>query len=132
MDDFFASILLIILCVVIIVAINKENKTIGLCASIALGIIVIIYVYPYLSQIISFINIFTNKIGAENKEWIAIVIKVSVIALLGEWIITICKDAGENTLSLKVEVAVKIIIVVISIPILTKLIELLLSLLSEV
>ena len=132
MDDFFASMLLIILCVVIIVAINKENKTIGLCASIVLGIIVIIYVYPYLLQIITFINNFISKIGTENKDWIAIVLKVSAMALLGEWIITICKDAGENSLSLKVEVAIKVLIVAISIPILTKLIELLLSLLSEV
>ena len=53
------------------------------------------------------------------------------IAILTEFAISICKDAGENAIASKVEIGSKVIIISLSVPIISNLLEVILKLMPK-
>lgn len=64
-----------------------------------------------------------------NMQFISILIKITGIAFLSEFAVSICKDSGEAAIASKVELGSKIIIISMSIPIITSLFEIILKIL---
>ena len=64
-----------------------------------------------------------------NKEFITLLIKITGIAILTEFAVSICKDSGESAIANKIDLGGKIIIISISIPIITALLELVINIL---
>ena len=58
-----------------------------------------------------------------NKEFFRILLKITGIAYLVEFASNMCKDAGESAISSKIELAGKLLIVTLSIPIISTLVE---------
>ncbi|HCC04075.1 MAG TPA: stage III sporulation protein AD, partial [Clostridiales bacterium] len=58
-------------------------------------------------------------------------IKMTGIALLAEFAISICKDAGESSLANKVELGSKAIVISMSIPIIHNLLEIIINLMPN-
>ena len=66
-----------------------------------------------------------------NSTFIALLIKITGIAFLSEFAVSICKDSGEGAIASKIEIGSKIIIVSMSIPIISALLEILLKILPK-
>ncbi|MBR3255770.1 MAG: stage III sporulation protein AD [Clostridia bacterium] len=64
-----------------------------------------------------------------NTKFITLLIKITGIAFLSEFAVSICKDSGESAIASKIELGSKILIVSMSVPILTSLLELVLKIL---
>lgn len=64
-----------------------------------------------------------------GKEYFPIIIKVLVVAYFADFTAQLCNDAGEHSIGSKVELAGKIIIFYISLPILVSILELVNSIL---
>lgn len=64
-----------------------------------------------------------------NKEFIGLLIKITGIAFLSEFAVSICRDSGESAIATKVEIGGKIIILALSIPIITNLLQIILNVL---
>ena len=73
-----------------------------------------------------------DRLGGGTSEWIGLIIKITVAALLGEWGIGVCRDAGENAVSVKLEIAVKALLLVMSLPIVLELLELIFRVLEDI
>ena len=58
-----------------------------------------------------------------NATYLSIILKITGIAILTEFGVSICKDAGEAAIASKIEFGGKIIIMSISIPIISALLE---------
>ena len=58
-----------------------------------------------------------------NGKFIRLLIKITGIAILTEFGVSICKDAGESAIASKIDISGKIIIVAVSIPIISSLLE---------
>ena len=58
-----------------------------------------------------------------NKDFIFLLIKITGIAFLTEFAVSICKDAGESAIATKIDMGGKVMIVAISIPIISSLLE---------
>ena len=78
--------------------------------------------FSKISGIISLIDNLAGKISI-NKEFITLLIKITGIAILTEFAVSICKDAGESSIASKIDMWGKVIIVSMSIPILAGLLE---------
>ncbi len=78
--------------------------------------------FSKISGIISLIDNLAGKISI-NKEFITLLIKITGIAILTEFAVSICKDAGESSIASKIDMGGKVIIVSMSIPILAGLLE---------
>lgn len=58
-----------------------------------------------------------------NNQFIVLLLKITGIAFLSEFAVSICKDSGEAAIASKIELGSKIIIISMSIPIISSLLE---------
>ena len=81
-----------------------------------------------LAGIITLLTSLANKAGV-NSEFLEILLKITGIAFLTEFTVNICKDAGESAIASKVDLGGKIIIISLSIPIISAILELIVKIL---
>lgn len=65
-----------------------------------------------------------------SSYYLFIILKVVGVAYLAEFGCQICRDAGENALATKVEIAAKIFVVILAIPIIVAIMESMMKLLA--
>jgi len=108
--------------VIIIVILKQYRPEFAIYASIIAGVLILGLASNTLSGIIDMIKSISNKTNI-NSEFLVILIKITGIAILTEFAVSICKDAGESAIASKVDVGGKIIIISMSIPIINALID---------
>ena len=69
---------------------------------------------------------FANK-ASINSKFLGILLKITGIAIITEFAVSICKDSGENAIASKIDLGGKIIIMSVSIPIISSLIEMIIK-----
>lgn len=116
------------ICAVIIIAlirIYKPEFTVEavLCASL----ILLFYIINSMKYSFSYLEDIYQELSY-GKEYFPIVLKALGIAYITEFTSAICNDAGEKSIGSKVELAGKIAIFFVALPIFTSLLELLNSL----
>ncbi len=113
---------------ILAVAVRKTNPELGMQVSIAAGIIVFCLVVGYLAQAVEFIRNFAEQYGTLYQGTL-VLLKVIGIAYLCEFGVQVLKDAGENALAVKVELAGKVIIFSVTLPLIGQFINTVLGLL---
>lgn len=111
-----------LIALVIIVIIKQYKPEFTIYVSLITGIIIIFLVLDKVSGIINILTTLSKKAGI-NATYLSILLKITGIAILTEFGISICKDAGETAIANKIEFGGKIIIISISIPIISALLE---------
>lgn len=71
---------------------------------------------------VELLNNLANK-TAINNQFLTLLIKITGIAFLTEFAVSICKDSGESAIASKVDLGGKVIIISMSIPIISALLE---------
>lgn len=117
-----------LIAVIIIMILKQYKPEFAIYASIATGIIMIMLVIDKLTGIITLLSNLSNQ-ASINNEFILILLKLTGIAFLTEFAVSICKDSGEAAIASKIDFAGKIIMVAISIPIIAGLLELIIKIL---
>lgn len=115
MDKIFLIIFFGIGAVFIILAIKKYAPEYALGASICACCAVIVFVLSDIGEIISFISNIISY-GKINSQWSGSIFKIALISFIGQWGISICRDAGENSIADKLETAVKVLVLIICLP----------------
>ena len=113
---------------VIIIILKPYKPEFAIYVSLIAGAIILFMIIKKLGIIINVITNLSNKAGIEN-EFLKIILKITGIAILTEFAVSICIDTGETAIANKIDLGGKIIIVSISIPIITALLELILQIL---
>lgn len=75
-----------------------------------------------ISAIIELLSNLSNK-TAINNQFLGLLIKITGIAFLTEFAVSICKDSGETAIANKMDIGGKVIIISMSIPIISGLLE---------
>lgn len=123
-----AKIVAIAFIAVIIIGIIKEQRPeFTIYASIIAGAIILYFVFEELTPIVSVLQNLSSKKGVTSK-FFGILLKITGISYLTEFGANVCKDSGETAIASKVELAGKVLIIGISIPILTTLMDTLVKL----
>ena len=117
---------LISLILVIIIKQYKPEYTVFI--SILCGILIIIICQDKITGIINIFKELNTKANI-NFQFIDILLKITGIAILTEFVVSLCNDAGQTAIGAKVDLGGKIIIISISIPIITSLLELIVKIL---
>ena len=119
-----------LIALVIIILLKQYKPEFAIYISILTGILILILVMDKLSGIINLIKSIVNQ-SYINTEFITLLIKITGIAFLSEFAVSICKDSGEAAIASKIEIGSKIIIISMAIPIVSSLLELILKLLPK-
>lgn len=107
---------------IIIIIVKQYKPEFTLYISLLAGAIILIFLMDKITGIIDILTSLSNKV-AINKQFLTVLIKITGIAFLTEFAVSICKDTGETAIANKVDMGGKIIIVSMSIPIISSLLE---------
>jgi len=119
----------IAVCGVLTIAVMKVVKP-EFTIYVTLGTVIIILVFSMdqLTAVFQFLKTVYDDM-TYGKDFFPILIKVLAVAYLTDFTAQLCRDAGENSIGNKVEMAGKIIIFYISLPILVSVLQLVNSIL---
>ena len=98
------------------------SATLGLCLSIGAGVFLLLACVGDLKSIISSMQSLLTKTNVETA-FLGILLKALGICYICQFAGDLCRDAGETALSGYVELAGKITVVGLSLPLITKVVE---------
>ena len=111
-----------------IVILRQYKPEFTIYISLIAGALIFLLVLDKLSGIISILKALADKSNI-NSSYIQILLKITGIAILTEYAVSICKDSGEMAIANKIDLGGKVIIISISIPIIIALLEVIIKIL---
>ncbi len=90
---------------------------------IATVIVIMLLSFTQLTSVFQFLKSVYDDMSY-GKEYFPVIIKVLVVAYVADFTAQLCNDAGETSIGSKVELAGKIIIFYISLPVLVSILQL--------
>ena len=112
----------------IVIILKQYKPEYAIYVSIIAGILILFLTIDKLSGIINLLRSISDKTYI-NKQFLGILLKITGIAIITEFAVSICTDAGEKAIASKIEIGSKVIIIAMSIPIILSLLELIIEIL---
>ena len=106
---------------------RRLRPEMGLVMALAAGILLLVMCMPMLGDIISGVSALAQK-GGVTDGTTAQLMKVTAISLMTDFAAQTCRDAGENGLALKAELAGRILMLSLALPAMQTLLSLILAL----
>ena len=117
-----------LLALIIIVILKQYKPEFAIYVSMIAGVLILVLAIQKLTGIINLLQSLANKTYI-NKSFLSILLKITGIAFITEFAVSICSDAGEKAIASKIEIGSKVIVIAMSIPIITSLLELVIEIL---
>lgn len=111
-----------LIALIIIIILKQYRPEFVIYVSIIAGVIILILIMDKVSAIIDLLTSLSNK-TVINNEFLVLLIKITGIAFLTEFSVSICKDSGETAIANKIDIGGKVMIISMSIPIIASLLE---------
>jgi stage III sporulation protein AD len=115
-----------IVAAVIIIVLRTQRPEIALQASIVTGMVIFLLLASKISAVVEVLESFADRADIKPVYFTA-VLKITGIAYITEFGAEVCKDAGEGSIASKIELAGKVTIVALAVPIITSLLDLVLK-----
>ena len=117
-----------LLALIIIVILKQYKPEFAIYVSMIAGVLILVLAIQKLTGIINLLQSLANKTYI-NKSFLSILLKITGIAFITEFAVSICSDAGEKAIASKIEIGSKVIIIAMSMPIISSLLELIIQIL---
>ena len=115
-----------IVATVIIIVLRTQKPEIAVQVSIVTGVVIFMLLATKLSAVIDLLGRYADR--ADIKPvYFTTVLKITGIAYIAEFGAEVCRDAGESSIASKIELAGKVTIVVLAVPIITLLLDLIIK-----
>ena len=111
-----------LIALIIIIIVRQYKPEFTLYVSLLAGALILLFIMNKLEGIIDLLTTLSSK-TAINNEFLVLLIKITGIAFLTEFAVSLCKDTGESAIANKIDMGGKVIIVSMSIPIISSLLE---------
>ena len=111
-----------LIALIIIIIVKQYKPEFTIYVSLIAGAMILMLVMDKISAIINLLSNLSSK-TAINNEFLVLLIKITGIAFLTEFAVSICKDSGESAIANKIDIGGKVIIISMSIPIIASLLE---------
>lgn len=128
MDEIIKIVGIGLIGLVVVIILKQYRPEYAIYISIIAGILILFLVMDKLSGIINLLKSISDKTYI-NKQFLGILLKITGIAIATEFAVSICSDAGEKAIASKIEIGSKVIIIAMSIPIISSLLELIIEIL---
>lgn len=111
---------------ILAITVKNARPELGLGVSILAGVVIFSFLLPEIERILEEIKLLSKSSGVDFNHFEPVV-KIIGICYITQFSAEIIKDAGEGAISKKVELAGKIAILIMILPILGKLISVIIS-----
>ncbi len=112
-----------------VLIIKPKNAELAMLLSVAAGTVLLIVILGNAAQIFSEINGILESSGV-NTKYFAVALKALGICYISQLAADVCHDFGQTALSKKIELAGKVMIVVLSLPLVKGILEIALRLMK--
>ncbi|MGN0394548.1 MAG: stage III sporulation protein AD [Coprococcus sp.] len=119
----------VIIVIMMAIKLNKVNPEYSTLLSIGACLLIIFFVIDKLTGVFGYISKITSYINIDIM-YIEIIMKMIGIAYICEFAANICKDAGYSAVASQIEMAGKVSMIALGIPVLMSVIDLVVSLLG--
>jgi len=126
--DIFKILALAILTRIATIIVRQVKPDFASIVAIAGGVVILLFVLNYLGDVLAVFQNIINKTGL-SPTLFSTILKIVGIGYLTEFTANLCNDSGNSSLATKVGLAGKIIILFVSLPIITNLIEIIMEIL---
>jgi len=116
---------------ILAVTVKKTNPEISLQISVAAGCVILMMCMDYLKKAVGFMRDFSEKLGA-GLAGIEPVLKIIGIAYLCEFAVQALKDSGESAIAAKVELGGKLVMIVMTMPLFTQFVDLVMQMTERI
>ena len=113
---------------IIIIILKQYKPEYVLYTSILAGIFILLLSVSQISGVIDLLKSLSSRANI-NSQFLGIILKITGIAILTEFAVSICQDSGESAIANKIDIGGKIIIITMSISIISSLLETILKVL---
>ena len=117
-----------LIALVIAIILKQYRPEYAIYVSIVAGILILVFTMSKITGIINLLKSISDRTYI-NKQFLSILFKITGIAIITEFAVSICTDAGEKAIASKIEIGSKVIIIAMSIPIISSLLELIIEIL---
>jgi len=117
-----------IIATLLAVLIRRDRPELALLLALTAAALIFLFAVTRLAGVISVLEGLAQRTGI-NRQYFSLLLKIIAIAYIAEFGAQICRDAGQEAVAGAVEVAGKVLILVLSVPILIAVFDLTLKLL---
>ena len=111
-----------------IIILKQYKPEFAVYISIIAGIAILLISLSQMSGVINLLKDISSR-ASISSEFLGIILKITGIAILTEFAVSICQDSGESAIANKIDIGGKIMIITMSIPIISSLLETILKVL---
>lgn len=112
----------------IIIILKQYKPEFAVYTSIIAGIAILLLSLSQMTGVINLLKEISSRANI-SSEFLGIILKITGIAILTEFAVSICQDSGETAIANKIDIGGKIVIISMSIPIISSLLETILKVL---
>lgn len=123
MAEFLRFIFLAAGMAVIAMTVRSTHREMGIVFSLLCGVSLLILLIGQLSQAVQAFRDMA-QLAKVGEAHLSVILKVLGVSLLGEFAAQSCRDAGEESLAMRVELGGKIMLVILSLPLLQEIVTL--------
>lgn len=117
-----------LIALIIIIILKQYKPEFAVYVSILAGVIILALSLSQISGVINLLKDISSRANV-NSQFLGIILKITGIAILTEFAVSICQDSGEKSIANKIDIGGKAIIMTISLPIISSLLETILKVL---
>ena len=111
-----------LIALVIIIILRQYKPEFTIYVSLIAGVAILLISLGQLTGVINLLKDISSKVNI-NSQFLLILLKITGIAFLTEFAVSISNDCGETSIANKIDLGGKAMIIVISLPIITSLLE---------
>ena len=112
--------------VILLLVLREQGSSLGMLVTLAFGILIFMLILDKIGAVLTVFQELGNRAGV-NLIYVSTIFKVMGIAYSAQ----ICRDAGSQAIAGKIELAAKVIIMTLAIPILLAILEAIVALLPQ-
>jgi stage III sporulation protein AD len=124
--EIFQIVGLGVVAAVIAIVLKAHRPEIAIQISLLTGIIILTVLLGKIAAVVDLLNSYAQKVNID-LIYFSTLLKIIGIAYIAEFGAEVCRDAGEGAIASKVELAGKVIIILLAVPIITSLLDLIIS-----
>lgn len=117
-----------LIALIIVVILKQYKAEYAVYVSLVAGAIILSLSFSQISGIIQLLQDLSHKANIQS-QFLGIILKITGIAMLTEFAVSICEDSGEKAIAHKIDIGGKLVMITISLPIITTLLETILKVL---
>ena len=117
-----------LIALIVVIILRQYKPEYAIYISLIAGAFILALSLSQVSSIIHLLKDLSSRANI-NSQFLGIILKITGIAILTEFAVSICEDSGEKAIANKIDIGGKIMMITISLPIITSLLETILKVL---